>query len=37
MDYFVKKYPSKIFSLDLEELTNKPEDISKKQYNFSVI
>ena len=35
MDYFVKKYPSKIFSLDLEELTNKPEDTSKKIYSFS--
>ena len=34
MDYFVKKYPSKIFSLDLEELTNKPEETSKKIYSF---
>ena len=35
MDYFVKKYPSKIFSLNLEELTNKPEVTSKKIYSFS--
>jgi len=32
--YFIKKYPNKILSLDLEELTNKPEEISKKLYSF---
>ena len=35
MDYFLKKYPNKIFSLDLEELTNNPEESSKKIYSFS--
>tara|TARA_B110000503_G_C7127051_1_gene405110 strand:- start:92 stop:1561 length:1470 start_codon:yes stop_codon:yes gene_type:complete len=35
MDYFLKKYPNKIFSLDLEELTNNPEETSKKIYSFS--
>ena len=34
-DYFIKKYPNKIFSLDLEELTNNPEETSKKIYSFS--
>ena len=35
MDYFLKKYPNKILSLDLEELTNNPEETSKKIYSFS--
>lgn len=34
MKFYNKKYPKKIFSLNLKELTNKPEDISKKLYNF---
>ena len=32
--YFIKKYPDKIFLLDLEELTNKPTETSKKLYSF---
>jgi len=32
--HFVKKYPDQILSLDLEELTNKPEETSKKLYSF---
>tara|TARA_Y100000389_G_scaffold19487_1_gene16882 strand:+ start:5310 stop:6779 length:1470 start_codon:yes stop_codon:yes gene_type:complete len=34
ISFFKKKYPDKIFSVDLEELTNKPEEISKKLYQF---
>ena len=33
-NYFVKKYPEKIFLLDLEELTIEPEKIAKKLYSF---
>lgn len=33
--YFMKKYPEKILSLDLKELTNNPREISKKLYSFS--
>jgi|TARA_B110000914_G_scaffold206033_1_gene201642 tetratricopeptide (TPR) repeat protein len=32
--YFVEKYPDQILPLDLEELTNKPEETSKKLYSF---
>ena len=32
--YFVKKYPEKIFLLDLAELTIEPEKIAKKLYSF---
>jgi len=31
---FKIKYPNKIFSVDLEELTNNKEEISQKLYNF---
>ena len=31
----MKKYPEKILSLDLKELTNNPREISKKLYSFS--
>ena len=34
IDYFLKKYPDKIFSLKLEDLSSNPEEISKKLYNF---
>tara|TARA_B100000780_G_C21109651_1_gene448343 strand:- start:93 stop:1559 length:1467 start_codon:yes stop_codon:yes gene_type:complete len=34
INFFKKKYPDKIFSLNLEELTNNPEAVSKKMYNF---
>ena len=34
IDYFVKKYPDKIFTLKLEDLSLKPEEITKKLYNF---
>jgi len=34
ISYFIKKYPNKILPLDLEELTNKPEENSKKLYTF---
>ena len=34
MKFYNKKYPKKIFLLNLKELTNKPEEISKKLYNF---
>ena len=34
MKFYNKKYPKKIFSLNLKELTSKPEEISKKLYNF---
>ena len=34
INFFKKKYPNKIFSIDLEELTNKPEEVSKKLYKF---
>ena len=32
--YFKKKYPENILSLELEELTSKPEETSKKLYAF---
>ena len=32
--YFVKKYPNKILEVNLEELTNNPDVISKKIYSF---
>ena len=35
IEYFMKKYPEKILSLDLKELTNNPEETSKKLYSFS--
>ena len=34
INFFKKKYPDKIFSVDLEELTNKPEEVSKELYQF---
>ncbi len=34
INYFIKKNPDKIFTIHLEELTNNPEDISKKLYSF---
>ena len=34
MKFYNKKYPKKIFPLNLKELTSKPEEISKKLYNF---
>ena len=34
IDYFKKKYPDKILSINLEELTNKPVEISKELYKF---
>ena len=34
MDYFLKKYPENILTIDLEELTNNSELISKKIYSF---
>ena len=34
IQYFIKKYPDKIFLLNLEELTNKPQETSKKLYSF---
>ena len=34
MKFYNKKYPKKIFSLNLKELTSKPEETSKKLYNF---
>ncbi len=34
MDYFSKKYPKNILTIDLEELTNNLELISKKIYSF---
>ena len=34
IDYFIKKYPDKIFTLKLEDLSSKPEEITKKLYNF---
>ena len=34
MKYFTKKYPDKIFLLNLKELTNKPEETSKNLYDF---
>jgi tetratricopeptide (TPR) repeat protein len=34
MKFYNKKHPKKIFSLNLKELTSKPEEISKKLYNF---
>ena len=34
INYFIKKYPDKIFSIRLEEFTNNPEEISKKLYSF---
>ena len=35
IEYFMKKYPEKILALDLKELTNNPEETSKKLYSFS--
>ena len=34
MKFYNKKYPKKIFLINLKELTSKPEEISKKLYNF---
>ena len=34
IDYFNKKYPEKIFTINLEELTNNTKEISKKLYSF---
>ncbi len=34
MDYFKKKFPDKIFSLFLENLTEKPKDTAKEIYKF---
>jgi len=34
INYFIKKYPDKILRVNLEELTNKPDEISKKIYTF---
>ena len=34
INFFKIKYPDRIFSLNLEELTNNQEDTSKKMYNF---
>jgi tetratricopeptide (TPR) repeat protein len=34
MSFFKKKYPNKIFSVNLEELINNKEEISKRLYNF---
>ena len=34
IDYFKKKYPDKIFNLKLEDLSLKPQEITKKLYNF---
>ena len=34
INYFLKKYPSKIFNIKLEELTSSPEKISKDLYSF---
>jgi tetratricopeptide (TPR) repeat protein len=34
LDHFKKKYPSKIFSISLENFTIDPEKISKEIYNF---
>ena len=34
INYSIKKYPDKIFQLELEELTNKPEKTSKQLYSF---
>ena len=37
LEYFKKKFPEKILSVSLEELTFYPEDISKKVYQFCEI
>ena len=34
IEFYNKKYPKKIFSLDLSKLTIKPEEISKQLYDF---
>ena len=34
IEFYKKKYPKKIFSLDLSKLTIKPEEISKQLYDF---
>ena len=34
INYFIKKYPDKIFSLNLEDLTINTEEVSKKLYSF---
>ena len=34
IEFYNKKYPKKIFSLDLSKLTTKPEEISKQLYDF---
>ena len=34
MDYFIKKYPDKIFDISLEYLTNNKEEVSKNIFNF---
>ena len=34
ISHFIKKYPDKILPLDLEGLTNRPEETSKKLYTF---
>lgn len=34
IDHFSKKYPHKIFSMNLEKLSNNPKEFSKKLYTF---
>ena len=34
INYFLKKYPSKIFNIKLEDLTSNPEKVSKDLYSF---
>ena len=34
IEFYNKKYPKKIFPLDLSKLTTKPEEISKQLYDF---
>ena len=34
LEYFKKKYPDKIYNIQLEELTNNTEELSKKLYSF---
>tara|TARA_B100001057_G_scaffold476684_1_gene544994 strand:+ start:2204 stop:3661 length:1458 start_codon:yes stop_codon:yes gene_type:complete len=34
INYFSKKYPNKIFSIDLENLTNNSKEFAKKLYDF---
>ena len=34
IDYFIKKFPGKIFNINLEDLTSSPKEISKQLYSF---